>query len=59
MKITTKSIADKWLDYRRHCQSTSKTGYEIKTVDKNHEVYDLVINKWVTSIKEKLTLKNI
>jgi hypothetical protein len=54
MKITTKSIADKWLDYRRHCQSTSKTGYEIKTVDKNHEVYDLVINKWVTSIKAKI-----
>ena len=57
MNEIIKQISEEWQLYRSHCQNTSKSGYDIKTVDKNHLVYDLVINKWPDKIKSKINYK--
>ena len=49
-----KKISNDWQSYRDFCVSESSLGYEVKKVDKNHEVYDLVINQWKDSIKNQV-----
>jgi hypothetical protein len=52
MNNIVKEISANWQSYRNHCKSISKTGYEIKTVAKDHNVYDLVINQWRDKVTE-------
>ena len=45
-----KSISAQWQNYRDFCKTKSKTGSIVRSVNKNHEVYDLVTNQ----LREKI-----
>lgn len=57
MEDILRQISSNWKSYRLHCQSKSKTGYDIKIVKKDHIIYDLVIDKWADKIKNKVNDK--
>ena len=54
-----KSISKDWISYRKASESLSKTGAKIRTVNKNHYMYDLIIHDWSNKISERVNLKNI
>ena len=52
-----KSISKDWINYRKASESLSKTGAKIRTVNKNHYMYDLIIHDWSNKISERFTNK--
>ena len=52
-----KSISKDWISYRKASESLSKTGAKIRTVNKNHYMYDLIIHEWSNKISERVNLK--
>jgi hypothetical protein len=52
-----KKISSGWIEYRKFCQSTSKTGASIKIKKSNHEIARLVEKDWPNSISKNVNLK--
>ncbi len=52
-----KKISNGWIEYRKFCQSTSKTGASIKIKKSNHEIARLVEKDWPDSISKNVDLK--
>jgi hypothetical protein len=50
-------ISSGWIEYRKFCQSTSKSGASIKIKKSNHEIARLVEKDWPTSISKNIDLK--
>lgn len=50
LEADIKSISAQWQNYRDFCKTKSKTGAVVRSVNKNHEVYDLVTNQ----LREKI-----
>ena len=50
-------ISKGWLEYRDHCKSTSKTGYGIRVVKKDHYMFDLVKTEWTELISKNVDAK--
>ena len=51
--LLSKSLTEfskNWLSYRDFCLGESKTGYKLRKVNKNHEIYDLFIKDIRTQI---------
>jgi hypothetical protein len=51
-----KQISKDWIDYRKHCESTSKSGSKIRIVKQDHEIYNLVLTQWPEKISKNINL---
>ena len=51
-----KQIFKDWIDYRKHCESTSKSGSKIRIVKQDHEIYNLVLTQWPEKISKNINL---
>ena len=49
---TIQKISSSWQDYRNHCVSRAKPGYEIKIVKSDHKTYDLVKTNWQNEVSK-------
>ena len=51
-----KNISKDWIDYRKHCESTSKSGSKIRIVKQDHDIYNLALNQWPEEISKTINL---
>ena len=51
-----KQISKDWIDYRKHCESTSKSGSKIRIVKQDNEIYNLVLTQWPEKISKNINL---
>ena len=57
LEADIKSISAQWQNYRDFCKTKSKTGAVVRSVNKNHEVYDLVTNQLREKIEKTINSK--
>ena len=51
-----KNISKDWINYRKHCESTSKSGAKIRIVKQDHDIYNLVRTQWLEAISKNINL---
>ena len=51
-----KNISKDWINYRKHSESTSKSGAKIRIVKQDHDIYNLVRTQWLEAISKNINL---